>query len=183
MNETYVAPPLQGHVTDPNDKISRSERRQLEESLEEIQKDTAVDVAVFLAPVGGERLEMVGRVAYAQWGIGRDWESGVLVAISQDGQDCRLILPNRDPTISAVEVTEIEKGLLELSRTGQFAQGLRWASTRIGQIERAHPRIPQARPAGTRDLGRAARFGVGAFLVILGAALVSFRRKREWERP
>jgi len=181
--EHYVAPHIGGHVTDPSGKLAGAEKDEIESLFGGIQGDTKVDVAAFIAPVSRSEIEAAGRRAFEQWGIGRAWESGVLLTISSDGQGCRLIVPSVGSPLAPSAISDIETAASQPARGGHFAEALRLAGDRMGKLLRARAKIPIVRPVGSRDLARSAEYGVGAFLVAVAAAIFSVRRRPAWRAP
>jgi uncharacterized membrane protein YgcG len=180
--DRYAAPPIAGHVTDPGGRLSADEKKEIEELLGAIQTDSKVDVAAFIAQVARKDVATAGRTAYAQWGIGRDWESGVLLTLSEDGQGCRLIVAGDASPISPARVAEIETAVGQVAQKGQFVRALRVAAEQIGRVLRTRAKTPLVRPRGERDVPRSLPYGAGALLVAAIAATLSLRRSLKWQR-
>jgi len=180
--EKYAVPSIGGHVTDPGERLTPDEKKEIEALFGAIQSDTKVDVAAFIAQVARNDVATAGRTAYAQWGIGRDWETGILLTLSQDGQGCRLIVPGEGSPISPARVADIETAVAQVAQRGQMARALRVAAEQIGSVLRARAKTPLARPYGKRDVARSIPYWAGALVVAVLATILSLRRSWKWQR-
>jgi len=172
-----VPPPIGGHVTDPDRKLTREEKRDLEALFGALQTDTKVDIAAWVAPVARADADAVGRRAYEAWHIGRDWKTGALLVLSESGETARLIVPADDPPLSPVQAAQLETALLPLIHQARFAPALRLAAERIGGVLRPLAKTPRPPPPGRRDLRMAARHGAAAMVLIALAIVLDFRRR------
>jgi len=80
----YVPPPIQGHITDLAGKLSASERDDLEQRLEAVNRASGAEIAVLIVTsLQGETIEDVAYGTFNAWKIGKkDKDNGVLLVIA-----------------------------------------------------------------------------------------------------
>jgi uncharacterized membrane protein YgcG len=180
--EQYALPTIGGHVTDPTHLLSTVDRDSLEHQLGDIQRETQVDVAAFLAPVSAEMLPTIGREAYRQWNIGRDWENGVLVVLSSKAAECRVILADDGAPLRPVVVAQIEANASRTAHEGNFRSALQAAGERIAAELREREKRPLARAPGHKARTASLGYASGALLVVVFAIYASWQKRTLWPR-
>ncbi len=80
----YTPPPIQGHVTDLAGKLSASEKDELEQRLEAVNRSSGAEIAVLIvASLQGETIEDVAYGTFNTWKLGKkDKDNGVLLVIA-----------------------------------------------------------------------------------------------------
>jgi len=80
----YVPPPIDGHVTDRAGKLSASEKADLEQRLEGVNRATSAEIAVLILPsLDGQTIEDVAYGTFNGWQLGKKGkDNGVLLVIA-----------------------------------------------------------------------------------------------------
>lgn len=178
-----AVPHIEGHVTDPTHKLSRQEKRSIEELLGSIQSDSKIDVAAFIADVPPDQLEKAGRAAFRTWGIGRAWENGVLIVISTDARGVEIIVAPERPALQEPDIKTVTREILPALESRGFAAALQVGAERIGEVVRPRAKIPVARPPGIRRPSMSLRYAVGVFTVLVVAVTATLLRRRKGVPP
>jgi uncharacterized membrane protein YgcG len=163
-------------VIDSESVVPAPEKERIDALFQAIRTDTRIEVAAVVASSATSDLDSIGR---AEWRWGSNNMPRVLVVVSADGHDCRVVVPDDDPLLTPTVLARVERELSRAGRRGGAAQALRLAAEKIGKTLREG--IPVARSPGTRDLSRGVHFAVGAVLTMI-AAIAMNRRRSEW-RP
>jgi uncharacterized membrane protein YgcG len=170
-----AVPPLDGHVTDPQNKLRPADEEAMEDKLGKIQSDTQVDVATWLSDAPPDAATELGNEAYERWHIGRDWENGVLLVFPAVGPVHVIMNPAR-PVLAAAEVTKIIDN--DVGPTTAYRARIERAANEIGAVLRVGAKEPKPRPKGYGDPKLGVRFGAAAAgIAVLGVGL-SFARRR-----
>jgi hypothetical protein len=166
-------PGIDGHMTDPGHKLSEADKRSIEDRLGKIQEETHLDVAGWISDVPEGQAMALGNRAYRQWNIGRDWDGGVFLMFPTEGK-VRIIQPLDRPTVPAGEVAQLVAADIpdlamnqRIERLAEKARSLLVART--GK---------KARPWGDAHPELGHRWLMLAAAIVLGAAGMSFSRKR-----
>lgn len=164
-------PNLEGHVTDPQHRLSVGDRTALEKKLGEIQSNTHIDVACWISDAQMPLAQQLGEEAYKRWGIGREWDNGVFFMFPLSGP-VRIIL---DPAKPVFDRGEIFKVAAADRPNADVARRMELLADAADAILREKARAP--RPWGTAHPQRGLWYALGSALVALLAAALSFSRK------
>lgn len=95
-------PDINGHLTDPGQRLTQLEKRAVEDRLTKLAADTHIDIAGWLTEVTEERVVSYGDEAYRHWKIGLAWDNGLFFAFPVSGR-VRLIQDPAGPELSPAE--------------------------------------------------------------------------------
>lgn len=164
-------PQLEGHVTDPQHRLSDGDRKSLNDKLDKLQQETHVDVATWVSNVAPEAADAAGAEFYKARNIGVDWDNGVFFMFPAHGR-VHVILNAEHP-----ELTAEEKGKVEAADdpSADLSRRLETLATTTSDVLK--PKLNQARPPGQTDTGKGRIYTVAALLVAGLAARRSRRRR------
>lgn len=166
-----LVPNLEGHITDPQRRLSQNDRTNLEKKLNEIQSNTHIDVACWISEVAPDAARGQGQEFYRVRGIGRAWDNGVFFMFPRTGRVEIIQEPNR-PELTPQEVQRVLGADNPTQDVARRLESLADATNGIlGSKAKAARPWGQTRP----EVGRAYLFG--ALVVFAVAIFMSFGRK------
>jgi uncharacterized protein len=90
--EPFVVPPLDARVVDPANRLTATERQQIDDTLAGFRERTGVPIVVFIpASLAGNTIEDVAYQTFNTWKLGdKDRDNGVLIVIAVDERRARI---------------------------------------------------------------------------------------------
>lgn len=164
-----AVPSLQTWVTDQTGVLDPATRHQLEQRLQQLEREKGAQVAVLVVPtLGGETIEDYARRVFDQWRLGRaKVDDGILLVVALNDRRLRIEvgygLEGAVPDIQAGRI--IREQITPHFRDGDFAAGIiAGVDSLIGLIE-GEP-LPEPEPADTE--------GEEPYIMLVGLAFMSF---------
>jgi len=165
-------PGINGHMTDPTQALSETDKTAIEDKLGKIQQDTRIDVAGWIVDAPEDALEGLGSEAYRRWRIGAEWDNGVFFIVPRFGR-ARLIQNHEKPELNASDAAQL---LAADDPRAPMAQRIHRMADAAGTMLRAA--TLHARPRGRSHPRRGLAYGAGAALVLLAAVVRTLRGRR-----
>jgi len=165
-------PGINGHMTDPQHRLSDADKKSIEDKLSALQEETHVDLAGWISDAPEDQANALGKEAYRRWGIGKAWDNGIFFMIPVTGRAHLIVEPAR-PELTAAEQARV---LAADRPDAPLSTRLNALADAAGTLVRA--KVFHARPRGAKDAPRAMLYGLAALGVALAAALGSRRTRR-----
>ncbi|MBS2026611.1 MAG: TPM domain-containing protein [Deltaproteobacteria bacterium] len=165
-------PGINGHMTDPDRRLSDADKKAIEDQLSGLQEETHVDIAGWVTHAADNQVEELGARAYRQWNIGKAWDNGVFFVIPATGR-AHLIVDRARPELTAAEQARV---LAADRPEAPLATRLNALADTAGSLVKA--KVFHARPPGPKDGRRALAYGAGAVAMALGSGLFGRRKRR-----
>jgi len=99
-------PSCGGHVTDTGHMLGERTYHDIDTKLDKLAHETLVDSAMWLADGPRDTLETLGHEAYKRWGIGAQWNNGLLVIIPKTGR-AFIVQDEARPDLTADEMAKV----------------------------------------------------------------------------
>ncbi|HEU4535110.1 MAG TPA: TPM domain-containing protein [Polyangiaceae bacterium] len=181
----YEPPPIDGHVTDAARKLNQTQRRALNDKLDDVRRQTGFEVAVLLAPsLEGETIEDVAYATFNAWKLGqKGQDNGVLLVIAPAERRVRI------ETGKGVggDLTDLESNDIIRNHVAPYLKQDRFfeavdegTNAIVAKLTKGqyNPGPSKARPPARQPRSRGAS-GVGVFVTIALVVLINlFLRRR-----
>jgi uncharacterized protein len=173
--EPFVVPPLDARVVDPANRLTATERQEIDETLAGFRQRTGVPIVVFIpASLAGNTIEDVAYQTFNTWKLGdKDKDNGVLIVIALDERRARIEvgdgLGGAVTDLQANDIIRLKMAPLlaaEQLRPAIDAGFIAIAAAIEREPSVIHPRAGSGSSTGGVDWSSYIMFGVIALIVI-----------------
>jgi hypothetical protein len=171
-------PGIGGHMTDPQHKLSDSDKTSIEDRLSKIQEDTHIDFAGWISDIPEDQATAYGEEAYKRWNIGNDWDNGVFLLFPASGR-VRVAQNHDKPLLNPDEAHR----LAEADDPGEELHRRIERLADKGREILVPKTANQVRPWGTAHPDRGRLYAIAAGLIALAGLGISFGRWRRLRTP